>query len=403
VSPPRQDIIDRIGWLTPAALADDVVAAVTDLGGEAQRADIIDRALDIGGWTEEERAVVSWYTGAARRYHLRTLADYSVTVCNDRGVLSEGSARGRWRLAAPTGVSPHPHGRVFTAGVGVVGAPVGDDWSAAEQDRLYLSQRSTQLSRGDHVFALGAGRHSVVLGLFEVISAGTVRRPHPRDPERWPFAFDVRAIASVPPVDARGVDGVTAPRGSANVVRSPEVRAALYAAIDGHAVDPDVHQGVRRARPFDPERPPTPAERPAAADAEEAATLQEKASQGHHEILRHLHGALDAAGWGGLEEIPSAIDLRGTSPTGTGVIFEAKTISESNELTQCRSALAQLLEYRLEYGHPDDSVCVAVDSALSARRLDFLDRLGVAAVFIGADGRIRPLNGSADAVISGGL
>src|SRR3954447_14189240 len=104
---------------------------------EGQRVAIIDRALDIGGWSVDERAVVSWYTGAARKYHLRTLADYAVTVCRDRGDLVEGSAAGRWRVPAAADLRPHAYGRVFTVGVGVAGNPVDDSWSAAEQHHLW--------------------------------------------------------------------------------------------------------------------------------------------------------------------------------------------------------------------------------------------------------------------------
>jgi hypothetical protein len=36
----------------------------------------------------------------------------------------------------------------------------------------------------------------------------------------------------------------------------------------------------------------------------------------------------------------------------------------ANELHQSRAALAQLLEYRLEYGLDDDQLCVVVDGQL---------------------------------------
>jgi hypothetical protein len=48
---PSQATIRRISTLKPSDLADDVVAAVEALGGEAQRVEIIDRALAIGGWS----------------------------------------------------------------------------------------------------------------------------------------------------------------------------------------------------------------------------------------------------------------------------------------------------------------------------------------------------------------
>jgi hypothetical protein len=68
------------------------------------------------------------------------------------------------------------------------------------------------------------------------------------------------------------------------------------------------------------------------------------------------------------------------------VIFEAKTISQSNELAQTRSGFAQLYEYRTEYGTPSDELCLVVDRALSVRRQKLLDSFGIAVlVQSGAD------------------
>jgi hypothetical protein len=47
---------------------------------------------------------------------------------------------------------------------------------------------------------------------------------------------------------------------------------------------------------------------------------------------------------------PAAIDLPGSRPDGTRVIFEAKTIADGNETAQCRAAVAQLLEYQAGAG-----------------------------------------------------
>src|SRR4051794_21539182 len=141
---------------------------------------------------------------------------------------------------------------------------------------------------------------------------------------------------------------------------------------------------------------PAPAEAAASVlDPGELLGLREKARQGHHAVLARLHQGLTATGWRDLEEIPAAIDLRGTSPAAMRAIFEAETISDSNETSQCRAALAQLLEYRLDYGHPDDRVCVVVDAAPSPRRLEVLDRLGVAVVQAD-DHRLVALNEAGD-------
>src|SRR5436309_826224 len=85
------DVAARISRMVPSDLAADVVAATRALGGEAKRAHIIDEALRLGGWTEGELNVVSWYAGAARHFHLRTLADYAITNCANRGTLVPGT------------------------------------------------------------------------------------------------------------------------------------------------------------------------------------------------------------------------------------------------------------------------------------------------------------------------
>jgi hypothetical protein len=400
---PTEETIRRISGLVPSDLAGDVIAAVTALGGEAQRVEVVDGALGLRGWTEEELAVVSWYAGAARHYHLRTLADYAVTVCKDRGQLVDGTERGRWRLAEELTILRHPHARIFTAGVGVAGGPVDNTWRADDQAHLWFSQRSRQLSRGDHVFALAAGRGSVVLGLFEVLSAGVYRtQSNPWNPARWPWAVDVRAIASVPPEEATSAQTVTAPRATAQRIANREAQDALYATVTAHALGEmariDGAQTERRinptaraiterhARDFDPQHVPNPTASSAAIlDLTETIALQEKARQGHHALLVSLHAGLLQMGWTGLEEIPAAIDLRGESPVAEAVIFEAKTIRAENEVSQCRSALAQLLEYRLEYGHANDALCLVVDSTVSQHRVELLERLGVGVIFAQAD------------------
>jgi hypothetical protein len=129
-------------------------------------------------------------------------------------------------------VVPHRFGRVFTAGVGLGHRPVTDDWSAFEQEYLWFATPPRQVSTGDHVFALGAGRRSAVLGLYEVTRGGPLERPpNPWDPQRWPWNIGVRALATVSPPIAQSVDGVRAPRSTAARVRDERQILALYAAV----------------------------------------------------------------------------------------------------------------------------------------------------------------------------
>jgi hypothetical protein len=158
---------------------------------------------------------------------------------------------------------------------------------------------------------------------------------------------------------------------------------------------------ARRPRPFDPDRSPAPATSVSSGlDREETLALREKARQGHHTLLARLVTVLASAGWTELEEIPAAIDLRGCRPDGQRVIFEAKTLSGDNETAQARSALAQLLEYRLEYGRPEDLLCLAVDGPLSARRAELLERLGIAAIEVAPDA-LRQLNDAGAEAVAG--
>jgi hypothetical protein len=55
----------------------------------------------------------------------------------------------------------------------------------------------------------------------------------------------------------------------------------------------------------------------------------------------------------------------------------------ASELSRCRSGLAQLLEYRFEYGEPTDALCLVADGNISQRRLRFLKAIGIACVCFG--------------------
>ncbi len=151
---------------------------------------------------------------------------------------------------------------------------------------------------------------------------------------------------------------------------------------------------LRQPRSFDPDSPPNPraprGTKPSTPD--ETAALQEKATQDHFQALSALHASLIDHRWQNVEEIPSAIDLRATSPDGAHrVIFEVKTISASNELHQCRAALSQLLEYRFFHGEPADELCLVVNGPIADHRRVFLESLGVGVAQIHTDGAIQAI------------
>jgi hypothetical protein len=143
---------------------------------------------------------------------------------------------------------------------------------------------------------------------------------------------------------------------------------------------------TRTARPFREEPPPPSAPLGEIADPEVVAAKREQANQDHHAIVRALNTLLNAVGCADVSEIPGAIDRWARRPDGARMIFEAKTISATNEVPQTRGAFAQLHEYRMEYGAPDDDLCLVVNRPLSVRRQKLLDSLGVAVlVKTGAD------------------
>jgi hypothetical protein len=150
--------------------------------------------------------------------------------------------------------------------------------------------------------------------------------------------------------------------------------------------DASTAERLRGARPFRDERPAPPSTPPAdPPDPEVIAAKREQANDRHHAIVRALNSLLHAVGCDDVTEIPGAIDLWARRPDGSRVIFEAKTITPSNELSQTRNGYAQLHEYRMEYGVPVDEVCLVVDRALSLRRQKLLDSFGVAVLVKSGD------------------
>lgn len=137
---------------------------------------------------------------------------------------------------------------------------------------------------------------------------------------------------------------------------------------------------ARRARAFDPTR--RPASYRAAANQvglspEEIAALHEKANAAHHAILVCLYDSLRRAGWRDIEEVERGTDLRATAPSGSRVIFEAKSLTDTNESRQVRGGLAQLLEYRYLEGRPSDKLCLATNRPVEHRRATFLQAVEI--------------------------
>jgi DNA-binding PadR family transcriptional regulator len=156
---------------------------------------------------------------------------------------------------------------------------------------------------------------------------------------------------------------------------------------EGGELPPDVLEEPEplpyRTRAFDPARPPQQSDfRWIDLDQEAKHQLLEKARQGHHQILVDLARWLEESGWLRIGEIPGSIDLWAVSPGGRRWLFEAKTVRDDNQLSQTRSALAQLLEYRATHGTEKDGLCIALDRPVPSVRSDLLGRLGITLVQI---------------------
>jgi hypothetical protein len=86
-------------------------------------------------------------------------------------------------------------------------------------------------------------------------------------------------------------------------------------------------------------------------------------------------------------EIPRAVDLEAVR-AGVTVIFEAKVLTDANELGRTRAALAQLLEYQYFYGKPDNALCLITTRPIADRRLRFLGSQRVSVAYDDGSGLV---------------
>ncbi len=161
-------------------------------------------------------------------------------------------------------------------------------------------------------------------------------------------------------------------------------------------------RSARTPRTFDPSARPKEPQGSGGSGADPAQTqaLREKAQQGHHDLVCAWASHLRSDGWTEPVEITDGYDLLSASPDGDRVIFEMKTLSGSNELSQCRSAVSQLLEYRFRHGEPGDQLCLVTNAPVPVDRAEILEALGVAAIAQTQDGW-QPSNGLGARLLTG--
>lgn len=174
------------------------------------------------------------------------------------------------------------------------------------------------------------------------------------------------------------------PGGALGESDSPLADQASASGFGDETESEDLATQLLTKRPFDPARVPTFGQLGLAGglDLETIIAAREKANQRHHQVLVALDAWLRKRCWRDIYEQPGGIDLQASTPDlRKRVIFEAKTVSPGNELTQTRKALAQLLEYRLlPGGQREDLLCLVVDRTLSDRRAQLLNKLQVAVI-----------------------
>src|SRR5579875_88008 len=159
----------------------------------------------------------------------------SAPAVSDFAVLV-GSGEIRVDLTGRARITPQSPGRVFKVSIGVSGHPVEPTWWAFDQRYQWLGAQPSQVSSGDHLFALavdvwGTGG-SAVVGLYEAVSPGAQILPGSPDVDRGPLALGVRPLAAVLPPEAEHIPGMYGPQNPIPVhVNDPDHQTALYAAI----------------------------------------------------------------------------------------------------------------------------------------------------------------------------
>lgn len=86
--------VQEVEWVD---VADDVLEAVRSLGSRARRPEVIERAIELGGWTSEELDARAWYTGGGESSHVRNIV---ATALSREHTLTQ-------RLDRPRGSGPY--------------------------------------------------------------------------------------------------------------------------------------------------------------------------------------------------------------------------------------------------------------------------------------------------------
>lgn len=92
----RAWVIDMV----PREVVNLVLSSTRDLGGSARRRDIINRAVELGHFTDDELALPPRYKRGTYGGHVKTIIDYAVWEASQKGLLVSTGEPGTWRLTA---------------------------------------------------------------------------------------------------------------------------------------------------------------------------------------------------------------------------------------------------------------------------------------------------------------
>ena len=172
-SPPGPRTLEqRIQELEWQDVSDDVLAAVRSLGAMARRPEVVERAIELGGWSSEELDARAWYTGFGDPSHIRQI----VTTALER---EYSFTR---RLGRRTG------GLFFVSEGVETPAPFGVSYRRASSTDATVPDRApheVDLSKLDAATA----RH---MALQDALADELIKRGiEPRSPASWQSQFDL--------------------------------------------------------------------------------------------------------------------------------------------------------------------------------------------------------------------
>ena len=248
----------------------------------------------------------------------------------------------------------------------------------------YITKNFYEAKPGHRIIVrVNQGKRDEKVGLIGTGLIEDIEKAGPRLANIW-IRFDMRRTRRLmkTPIPLHVLRSVI-PKHRANIGDVTSYHMHIDKWLNGAALRPVPPNSRAGGRWEDFEPGKNPGRRRAAkavASPEETTQLNEQANWRHRKLLVRLSKRLSDHGWSDVQQMPGAVDLRGTYRRKR-VLFEAKTITRKDEIHQIRLGLAQLLEYRFKYGVEGDALCLITDHPISNGRADFMASLDVAVMW----------------------